>query len=141
MISDLHSIEQKNPDFVNIVMVGGRDSLNLLLVPYLIDAIRWYENGLATKEDIDNGMKLGCAHPMGPLELTDFIGLDTILYIGEIMFEEFREPRYAPPPVVIAPRYAPPPVVVTPHYAPVVGVPPVCPYGYYPDQYGRCLPH
>jgi len=50
-------------------------------------------------------------------------------------------PRYAPPPVVIAPRYAPPPVVVTPHYAPVVGAPPVCPYGYYPDQYGRCLPH
>ncbi len=74
--------------------------VNLLLVPYLIDAIRWYENGLATKEDIDNGMKLGCAHPMGPLELTDFIGLDTILYIGEIMFEEFREPRYAPPPLL-----------------------------------------
>jgi 3-hydroxybutyryl-CoA dehydrogenase len=74
--------------------------VNLLLIPYLIDAIRWYENGLATKEDIDNGMKLGCAHPMGPLELTDFIGLDTVLYIGEIMFEEFREPRYAPPPLL-----------------------------------------
>jgi 3-hydroxybutyryl-CoA dehydrogenase len=73
---------------------------NLLLIPYLIDAIRWYENGLATKEDIDNGMKLGCAHPMGPLELTDFIGLDTTLYIAEIMFEEFREPRYAPPPLL-----------------------------------------
>jgi 3-hydroxybutyryl-CoA dehydrogenase len=74
--------------------------VNLLLIPYLIDAIRWFENGLATKEDIDNGMKLGCGHPMGPLELTDFIGLDTILYIGEIMFEEFREPRYAPPPLL-----------------------------------------
>ncbi len=74
--------------------------VNLLLIPFLIDAIRWYENGLATKEDIDNGMKLGCAHPMGPLELTDFIGLDTVLYIGEIMFEEFREPRYAPPPLL-----------------------------------------
>jgi len=74
--------------------------VNLLLIPYLIDAIRWYENGLATKEDIDNGMKLGCGHPMGPLELTDFIGLDTTLYIGEIMFEEFREPRYAPPPLL-----------------------------------------
>ncbi len=74
--------------------------VNLLLIPYLIDAIRWYEHGLATKEDIDNGMKLGCAHPMGPLELTDFIGLDTVLYIGEIMFEEFREPRYAPPPLL-----------------------------------------
>jgi 3-hydroxybutyryl-CoA dehydrogenase len=74
--------------------------VNLLLIPYLIDAIRWYEHGLATKEDIDNGMKLGCGHPMGPLELTDFIGLDTTLYIGEIMFEEFREPRYAPPPLL-----------------------------------------
>lgn len=74
--------------------------VNLLLIPYLIDGIRWYENGLATKEDIDNGMKLGCAHPMGPLELTDFIGLDTVLYIGEIMFEEFHEPRYAPPPLL-----------------------------------------
>ena len=74
--------------------------VNLLLIPYLIDAISWYEHGLATKEDIDNGMKLGCAHPMGPLELTDFIGLDTVLYIGEIMFEEFREPRYAPPPLL-----------------------------------------
>jgi 3-hydroxybutyryl-CoA dehydrogenase len=74
--------------------------VNLLLIPYLIDSIRWYEHGLATKEDIDNGMKLGCAHPMGPLELTDFIGLDTVLYIGEVMFEEFREPRYAPPPLL-----------------------------------------
>ncbi len=74
--------------------------VNLLLIPYLLDAIRWLEHGLATREDIDNGMKLGCAHPMGPLELTDFIGLDTILYIGEIMFEEFRETRYAPPPLL-----------------------------------------
>ncbi len=74
--------------------------VNLLLVPYLIDAIRWYERGLASKEDIDNGMKLGCAHPMGPLELTDFIGLDTILYIGNIMFEEFHETHYAPPPLL-----------------------------------------
>lgn len=89
---------------VGKTIVRAKDScgfvVNLLLVPYLIDAIRWYENGLATKEDIDNGMKLGCAHPMGPLELTDFIGLDTVMYIGEIMFEEFREPRYAPPPLL-----------------------------------------
>lgn len=89
---------------VGKVVVRAKDScgfvVNLLLVPYLIDAIRWYENGLATKEDIDNGMKLGCAHPMGPLELTDFIGLDTIMYIGEIMFEEFRQPHYAPPPLL-----------------------------------------
>ncbi len=89
---------------VGKTVVRAKDScgfvVNLLLVPYLIDAIRWYENGLATKEDIDNGMKLGCAHPMGPLELTDFIGLDTIMYIGDIMFEEFREPRYASPPLL-----------------------------------------
>ena len=89
---------------VGKVVVRAKDScgfvINLLLVPYLIDAIRWYENGLATKEDIDNGMKLGCAHPMGPLELTDFIGLDTILYIGDIMFEEFRQPHYAPSPLL-----------------------------------------
>ncbi len=89
---------------VGKTVVRAKDScgfvVNLLLVPYLIDAIRWYEAGLATKEDIDNGMKLGCAHPMGPLELTDFIGLDTIMYIGDIMFEEFREPRYASPPLL-----------------------------------------
>lgn len=89
---------------VGKTVVRAKDScgfvVNLLLVPYLIDAIRWFEAGLATREDIDNGMKLGCAHPMGPLELTDFIGLDTIMYIGDIMFEEFREPRYASPPLL-----------------------------------------
>jgi 3-hydroxybutyryl-CoA dehydrogenase len=89
---------------VGKTIVRAKDScgfiVNLLLIPYLIDAIRWYENGLATKEDIDNGMKLGCAHPMGPLELSDYIGLDTVLYIGEIMFDEFREARFAPPPLL-----------------------------------------
>jgi 3-hydroxybutyryl-CoA dehydrogenase len=94
----------KFAESVGKTVVRAKDScgfvVNLLLVPYLIDAIRWYEYGLATKEDIDNGMKLGCAHPMGPLELTDFIGLDTIMYIGEIMFEEFREARFAPPPLL-----------------------------------------
>jgi 3-hydroxybutyryl-CoA dehydrogenase len=74
--------------------------VNYLLVPYLLDAIRAYENGLATREDIDNGMKLGCGHPMGPLTLSDFIGLDTIYYIANIFFEEFREARYAPPPLL-----------------------------------------
>jgi len=74
--------------------------VNRLLVPYLIDAIRVYESGLATKEDIDNGMKLGCGYPMGPLQLLDFVGLDTTYYIANIMFEEFREPRFAPPPLL-----------------------------------------
>ncbi len=73
---------------------------NVLLVPYLLDAIRQYENGLASKEDIDNAMKFGCGHPMGPLTLTDFIGLDTILYIADIMFEEFKDSHYAAPPLL-----------------------------------------
>ena len=74
--------------------------VNVLLVPYLLDAIRQYERGLATKEDIDTGMMLGCGHPMGPLTLTDFIGLDTILFIADIMFDEFKDPHYAAPPVL-----------------------------------------
>jgi 3-hydroxybutyryl-CoA dehydrogenase len=74
--------------------------VNRLLVPYLLDAIRAYENGLGTLEDIDTGMKLGCGHPMGPFTLLDFVGLDTTYYIANIMFEEFREPAYAPPPLL-----------------------------------------
>jgi len=74
--------------------------VNLLLVPYLLYAIRMYEAGLASREDIDEGMKLGCGHPMGPLTLLDFVGLDTTYYIAEIMFDEFKDPRYAPPPLL-----------------------------------------
>src|SRR5262249_53204428 len=74
--------------------------VNRLLVPYLLDAIRSYENGLGTIEDIDAGMKLGCGHPMGPFTLLDFVGLDTTYYIANIMFDEFREPTYAPPPLL-----------------------------------------
>ena len=74
--------------------------VNRLLVPYLLDAVRAYENGLGTLEDIDKGMQLGCGHPMGPFTLLDFVGLDTTYYIGNIMFEEFREPSYAPPPLL-----------------------------------------
>ncbi|MEW6014902.1 MAG: 3-hydroxybutyryl-CoA dehydrogenase [Candidatus Zixiibacteriota bacterium] len=74
--------------------------VNVLLIPYLLDAIRQYENGLASREDIDNGMMLGCGHPMGPLTLTDFIGLDTTLYIADIFFEEFKDSRYAAPPLL-----------------------------------------
>lgn len=71
--------------------------VNRLLVPYLLDAIRVYESGVASREDIDEGMRLGCNHPMGPLTLADFIGLDTLYFIANIMFEEFKEPRFAPP--------------------------------------------
>jgi 3-hydroxybutyryl-CoA dehydrogenase len=74
--------------------------VNRLLVPYLLDAIRAYENGLGTLEDIDKGMKLGCGYPMGPFTLLDFVGLDTTYYIANIMFEEFREPAYAAPPLL-----------------------------------------
>ena len=74
--------------------------VNRLLVPYLLDAIRAYENGLGTLEDIDKGMMLGCGYPMGPFTLLDFVGLDTTYYIANIMFEEFREPAYAPPPLL-----------------------------------------
>ena len=74
--------------------------VNRLLVPYLLDAIREYERGLGTIDDIDKGMKLGCGHPMGPFTLLDFVGLDTTYYIANIMFEEFREARFAPPPLL-----------------------------------------
>lgn len=74
--------------------------VNRLLVPYLLYAIRMYEAGLASREDIDEGMKLGCGHPMGPLTLLDFVGLDTTYYIAEIMFDEFKDPLMAPPPLL-----------------------------------------
>ena len=74
--------------------------VNRLLVPYLLDAVRSYEQGLGTVEDIDKGMKLGTGYPMGPFTLLDFVGLDTTYYIANIMFEEYREPAYAPPPLL-----------------------------------------
>jgi 3-hydroxybutyryl-CoA dehydrogenase len=74
--------------------------VNLLLVPYLLDAIRALERGVGTIADIDRGMHLGCGHPMGPFALLDLVGLDTTAKIAEIMFEEYREPRYAPPPLL-----------------------------------------
>ncbi|MDZ7342987.1 MAG: 3-hydroxybutyryl-CoA dehydrogenase [candidate division KSB1 bacterium] len=74
--------------------------VNLLLVPYLLDAIRAVENKVASIEDIDKGMTLGCGHPMGPLTLLDFVGIDTTYYIAEIMFKEYRDAKYAPPPLL-----------------------------------------
>jgi 3-hydroxybutyryl-CoA dehydrogenase len=71
--------------------------VNVLLVPYLLDAVRLVEQGVATKEDIDEGMRLGCGYPMGPLQLLDFVGIDTTYYIAEILFDEFKMPQYAPP--------------------------------------------
>jgi 3-hydroxybutyryl-CoA dehydrogenase len=74
--------------------------VNRLLVPYLLDAIRAVEEGVGSIQDIDEGMKLGCGHPMGPLTLLDFVGLDTTYSIANIMFDEFREKRFAPPPLL-----------------------------------------
>jgi len=71
--------------------------VNRLLVPYILDAVRLLESGVASAEDIDAGMKLGCGHPMGPLTLLDFVGLDTTCYIAEILFDEFKDPKYAAP--------------------------------------------
>src|SRR3982751_3745923 len=84
------------------VRAGDRSGfiVNRLLVPYLLDAIRALEEGVGSIVDIDNGMKLGCGHPMGPLTLLDFVGLDTTYYIADIMFDEFREKRFAPPPLL-----------------------------------------
>ncbi len=74
--------------------------VNRLLVPYLLDAVRALEEGFGSIEDIDLGMKLGCNHPMGPLTLLDFVGIDTTYYIAEILFNEYRERRFAPPPLM-----------------------------------------
>jgi 3-hydroxybutyryl-CoA dehydrogenase len=74
--------------------------VNMLLVPYLMAAVRMYEDGFASREDIDNGMKLGAGHPMGPLTLCDFIGLDVLYAVCDSLYEEFKRPEYAPPPLL-----------------------------------------
>ena len=74
--------------------------VNRLLVPYILDAIRAYEEGVGSIEDIDKAMQLGCGYPMGPFTLLDLVGLDTTMYVAEVMFDEFREARYAPPPLL-----------------------------------------
>ncbi len=74
--------------------------VNMLLVPYLMAAIRMFEDGFATREDIDEAMKQGCGHPMGPLALCDFIGLDVMYAIGASLYDEFKKPEYAPPPLL-----------------------------------------
>lgn len=86
------------------VPIAAKDNsgfvVNLLLVPYMLDAIRQLERGVASIEDIDTGMMLGCGYPMGPFTLCDFVGIDTLYKISEIMFDEYREERYAPPPLL-----------------------------------------
>jgi 3-hydroxybutyryl-CoA dehydrogenase len=85
-------------------MVTAKDTpgfiVNRLFVPYILDAVRIYEDGLASREDIDTAIKLGLNHPMGPLTLIDFVGLDTCLFIADAMFEEYKDPRFAAPPLL-----------------------------------------
>ena len=89
---------------VGKVPVAAKDNsgfvVNLLLVPYMLDAIRQLERGVATVKDIDTAMTLGCGYPMGPFTLCDFVGIDTLHLIAEIMFDEYHEERYAPPPLL-----------------------------------------
>jgi 3-hydroxybutyryl-CoA dehydrogenase len=92
-------------DRLGKVVVRSQDRagfvVNALLIPYLLSAIRMFESGFATAEDIDLGMVEGCAHPMGPLHLADLIGLDTTMAVAQSLYEEFKEPLYAPPPVLL----------------------------------------
>jgi len=91
-------------DVLNKKVIRSQDRagfvVNALLIPYLLSAIRMMESGFATAEDIDTGMVEGCNHPMGPLHLTDLIGLDTTLAVAQSLYEEFKEPLYAPPPLL-----------------------------------------
>ncbi|SNR42597.1 3-hydroxyacyl-CoA dehydrogenase [Haloechinothrix alba] len=92
-------------DTLNKTVIRSKDRagfiVNALLVPYLLSAIRMFESGFASAEDIDNGMELGTAHPMGPLRLADLVGLDTIKSITESMYDEFKEPLYSAPPLLL----------------------------------------
>jgi len=99
--------EERALDFVRRLdkePIRAKDSsgfvVNLLLIPYMVDAIRALESNVASVEDIDKGMQLGAGHPMGPFTLLDFVGLDTVYKIAEIMFAEYRDSRYAPPPLL-----------------------------------------
>ncbi|GAC1455683.1 MAG: 3-hydroxybutyryl-CoA dehydrogenase [Gemmatimonadaceae bacterium] len=106
-ITTSEETEQRALDFVRALgkePIRAKDSsgfvVNLLLIPYMLDAIRALESNVASVEDIDKGMQLGAGHPMGPFTLLDFVGLDTAYKIAEIMFTEYRESRYAPPPLL-----------------------------------------
>ena len=92
-VKTLGKVPIRTPDRTGFIV-------NRLLVPYMLDAVRALEGGLGTIEDIDAGMKLGCGYPMGPFTLLDFVGIDTTYYIANIMFEEFREARFAAPPLL-----------------------------------------
>ncbi|MER5967130.1 3-hydroxybutyryl-CoA dehydrogenase [Streptomyces sp. NPDC002057] len=112
VVTTLHTapdVERDVTEFATAVLgktvIRSRDRagfvVNALLVPYLLSAIRMTESGFASASDVDHGMELGCAHPMGPLKLADLIGLDTVASIAESLYDEFKEPLYAPPPLLL----------------------------------------
>ena len=101
------AVEQRAQAFAESVgktVIRAKDRagfiVNMLLVPYWLSAIRMYESGVASKEDIDTGMKLGANHPMGPLELADFVGLDVTKFVADVLFDEYKEPMYLSPPIL-----------------------------------------
>jgi 3-hydroxybutyryl-CoA dehydrogenase len=106
-ITTSEETEQRAMEFIRRLgkePIRAKDSsgfvVNLLLIPYMIDAINALESNVASVDDIDKGMQLGAGHPMGPFTLLDFVGLDTVYKISEIMFTEYRDKRYAPPPLL-----------------------------------------
>ncbi|MEQ8719034.1 MAG: 3-hydroxybutyryl-CoA dehydrogenase [Acidimicrobiales bacterium] len=100
----IDSVQSFSEDVLGKHVIRCRDRagfvVNRLLIPYLLSAITMADSGLIARPDIDAGMKYGCAHPMGPLELSDLIGLDTVMAVAEVLYEEFKEPLYAPPPLL-----------------------------------------
>src|SRR5207237_1946672 len=100
-LSDVRVFGERLGKWIIVAQDRGGFIVNLLLIPYLTHAVRLYESGFATREDIDDGMRLGCGHPMGPLQLLDLIGLDTAMFVCEALYEEYANGDYAPPPCCV----------------------------------------
>src|SRR5438105_3037022 len=99
-LSDVRVFGERLGKRIIVAQDRGGFIVNLLLIPYLTHAVRLYESGFATREDIDDGMRLGCGHPMGPLQLLDLIGLDTAMFVCEALYEEYANGDFAPPPLL-----------------------------------------
>ena len=99
-LDDVHDFGERLGKRIIVAQDRGGFIVNLLLIPFLTHAVRLYESGFATREDIDDGMRLGCGHPMGPLQLLDLIGLDTAMFVCEALYEEYANSDYAPPPLL-----------------------------------------
>ena len=99
-LDDVRDFGERLGKRIIVAQDRGGFIVNLLLIPFLTHAVRLYESGFATREDIDDGMRLGCGHPMGPLQLLDLIGLDTAMYVCEALYEEYANSDYAPPPLL-----------------------------------------